>query len=1148
MHISYEEFMKIIPKETQEFIKEILPVFNFYLEKNSDIGIKDKSIHYKDSKALLLFLFCLINSERYKNVLTQSGFNVNPNKYILTYYDELSDKEEEDIFNSQASYFLIYDDETLYFNLTPLDLLIDITNKLYNYIKDSTNRQYSTIRELFNYDVSKFRTSIIKLNKEKKDEEENKIKQDLFKNLSIDTIDYLETASKIRTLLLQKKGNNNKLITNNEEDLVALSLLLAIFLANKNLDEEDNILAKFTDILNTDNVNLKNILTKINLKIDNYDLQNIPTNLYALEKEYKKYFSKENATTLDIIENLFDRNLTKSLIVEKIFLDLGTTIEKYENPAKLIDSQTVKLEKKLLLNFYKNIPKETKDFVNYASKAYILLKKEFEKNESYFITNDHDIVLLSLYLASKHFQTELNSFFEYNGITLEKVWQLLNIKIDLTEIEQQKIDYQILNKKFKNIIFSGNNKNKTDTCYINVDSLESNFCDKNISESSLLHYVFEELTGQKLSDNFYKKIENFTKEKEQQKLKKQKEEFYHDLPIDTINFLDNVSNVFTSKSLKEIDINDRIIISLLTEATLNNNLAQFMNYLGLDISKIKSELAIHDVDYTFESEHFYNLPKYFSKIIFEGCNKEKNKSDITAFTIIKNIFAKEFSNSIFINNFFKNCNLSHDIYDNFDKIYQDFVVKTNQEKKENLLCQKRASIDQTEEEFLITIIRLHQKLEKLNINPSDITSVAIILYLFHIDNSLVKFLNKNGLTKEVVFNYLNLPNDFLDDLESIPINVDIFLNYYQNISTADIKKIFNEDNQCIKNMTDKLNVDLKILNTEIQTEEDYELSLSVKERIKLLDEKPVDSLDIDNIQSVIKFGDSLGFHSQYIYDELPKLMLSDANDESIASINDTLNKVYTQKKEEKPKSLFERLFAFEVEEETTEIVLDPIAIEELKEKISNNIKKLSEELLSYDIIRKYIEVYRRKNNFYLSKILDVGEELQKEIEELSPNKEEEYADFLSVGSNLQIIKNKINRFKTSSHLMQQELVKVNQAIINHFITINALEMARDDLLPLINAELAIGKGRNTENQSLQITQNVFDLFQSLLTRNAEAAEQNMQLLQKSTLSNEIISVLSQDIETYLNGLNQARQVTQIDSPLTLSLEENEQKNLTKKGQ
>ena len=132
--------------------------------------------------------------------------------------------------------------------------------------------------------------------------------------------------------------------------------------------------------------------------------------------------------------------------------------------------------------------------------------------------------------------------------------------------------------------------------------------------------------------------------------------------------------------------------------------------------------------------------------------------------------------------------------------------------------------------------------------------------------------------------------------------------------------------------------------------------------------------------------------------------------------------------------------------------------------------------------------------------------------------------------------------------MQQELVKVNQAIINHFITINALEMARDDLLPLINAELAIGKGRNTENQSLQITQNVFDLFQSLLTRNAEAAEQNMQLLQKSTLSNEIISVLSQDIETYLNGLNQARQVTQIDSPLTLSLEENEQKNLTKKGQ
>ena len=149
------------------------------------------------------------------------------------------------------------------------------------------------------------------------------------------------------------------------------------------------------------------------------------------------------------------------------------------------------------------------------------------------------------------------------------------------------------------------------------------------------------------------------------------------------------------------------------------------------------------------------------------------------------------------------------------------------------------------------------------------------------------------------------------------------------------------------------------------------------------------------------------------------------------------------------------------------------------------------------------------------------EKVEQEVNNLSPDKEEEYAAFLLATSRLQIMRDKTNRFSTSNHLMKQELLKVNQAIVNHFITINALEMARDDLLPLIGSELALTQGRNTENKSLDLSENVIGLFQSLLSRNVAGAVENMEKLKSSSISADTFALLNKDIEVYLQGLNQA---------------------------
>lgn len=91
-------------------------------------------------------------------------------------------------------------------------------------------------------------------------------------------------------------------------------------------------------------------------------------------------------------------------------------------------------------------------------------------------------------------------------------------------------------------------------------------------------------------------------------------------------------------------------------------------------------------------------------------------------------------------------------------------------------------------------------------------------------------------------------------------------------------------------------------------------------------------------------------------------MINSEFDDTIISINESLQQVYTlNSKGRKPKNFLEKLFALEVTEEP-EIVLNPLALTELSNNINENINKLSQELSKFDMLRKYIEVYRKKLN------------------------------------------------------------------------------------------------------------------------------------------------------------------------------------------
>ena len=117
------------------------------------------------------------------------------------------------------------------------------------------------------------------------------------------------------------------------------------------------------------------------------------------------------------------------------------------------------------------------------------------------------------------------------------------------------------------------------------------------------------------------------------------------------------------------------------------------------------------------------------------------------------------------------------------------------------------------------------------------------------------------------------------------------------------------------------------------------------------------------------------------------------------------------------------------------------------------------------------------------------------------------------------MRDKTNRFETTNKIAQQDLLRINDAITNHFITINALEMAKNDLLPLIGSELALTTGRLSEEQALSVSGSVLDLFKSLLTRNVSAAKSNMEMIKNSGLPADIVETLTRDVDGYLEDVS-----------------------------
>ena len=823
---------------------------------------------------------------------------------------------------------------------------------------------------------------------------------------------------------------------------------------------------------------------------------------------------------------------------------------------------------KTLSSFYENMSTDIKEFIETSSKIYILILEQMKDNKhnKEILNQEDDVDTLSILIASYFYQTEVSKYYEEYDISLEKILKYLNIKISKEEIENVELNPQILVKRFNRFVREGVNSNKRIET-ITINDISDNLCNREFNKSMIMENLFYKLSnGKTIESDFLKKLKTQLKQKENMRKKQLSESFFQDLSVDIISYLEIVSMIYQHLiKQEELDYSkeDRITLSLLLGFYKEESeVKEFLEYLGINIEELEKYLNI-SLHYMNEEKNIDILVNEFSPYIFEGINKEKSRREISLFSILENIMNQEFNNSVEISKLLDHFDLSYEDFKDFEQEKEEFRKHKEKMKRKEQGKSKMNQYNYGTQYNLEYMLRVYAYIKdhKENLLDEEKKELSLIITSFQSD-TIKAFYEKHGITLDLLLKKYHLEElknekisivSFTDEINYFLI--DHFSKYLEGISdinkenqdiTDIVKVLFDEsisNNDILRSLLSE--EEYNKLKKEIMTGKDYEASLSIQEKMELLRETKMDSIDRENMESVLQFGSELIPHAKYIYEELPRLVEEDKEESSLETIQEMMSRIYQKEEPKKSRNIFMRIFS--TGEDEKELKINQKVMEELRNSMEENIKVLSKELLGYDAIRKYMEIYRKKNLDYLECVNQEIQYLEDNLHLLNPENENEYIPFLHFSSLVQIMKDKRNRFQTTNHVTNQELIRINQAIVNHFITINALEMAKNDLFPLIASELSITRGRRTEKEALELSHGVMNLFQALLSRNVEEATSHLELLKRSNLPTEILDSLNNDMVSLITNINTSKRLEEKSSKFSMEeLKPQDEKSLRKK--
>ena len=1158
MTLQYEELKNRLPKETMEVIDKVLPYLDAYVRNNKSLSFKDADYSSGSMDSLTFYLLLYVMSDDIKIGSFLSSFGFDKERYVFKQNFDLG--APKDVLFLRNSYIVPeLKDELDYEDYTPVDLLLYFLREYKN------NCSINLFGKMFYKidGIETFESKLKELNNSIKKEKEHETEQELFSNLPISVINYLETASKIRNILI-KKGIKSNTIGKTEDDIDSISMFLAVFYYKDSYKDEDSINKKklITDYFESKGI--RDYLVRETVGLSSSDLsestiEKSSRNIFAIKRYYSRFFRSgiydgkdlTKVTIEGLLENVFDRNISHSFAPEKILSELNCNIKDFKNFSKITDNlyQTKKREKQdsYLNSFYQNMNNDTRDFIEFTTRIYTLILNKMNENKvNRKLLNDKDDAdTLALFIASYYYNTDVSKFYINNNIPLEKVYELIGFTLTKSEIEDTELSKKTLVDRYKRFVYDGVNKNKTSR-ELTINDITYNLCDKGFNKTSIMEEIFKsQSSNKKLDDNFLDKLKYELEKNEKLRRIKLAQETFRNSSPEEIEFFERLSKIHkyyklgTYLNLSEDDVlTINILFTLLNK---NSSYRDFFEHQKINTYNLYKYFDTYETDVEKEE---YDIDVLVDKYIpfIKRVKELKDKDHIEVYDVAKYVFSKELNDSVQIKKLLNEFHLTYEDFEDFDSLYTKYNIK-----------KQYTGFSYDTDLSIENLFKYYQYFKRKKINKEfenilvftneDIIELSLLLTVINgKTGNLKRYFEKNGFTLDKVLEWFKFENEDLERIQKEVVDEvvdydlinDNFKEYFKDyddkssIQFIDIVGNILDKNPSsfMNNLGNAIGGNYYLLKKEIDAKDDIENTLSIDDRISLLERKRIDPIDQNDIGSILKFGNSLTIHSKYIYDELPKLTSSDSNSKSVEVIQELANKVYRREEvKQKNRGIFARLFTFDKEIDS-KIVINYDALEELKDVIDDSIEQLSKELLGYDSIRKYLEAYRKKNKYYYETSKRIEDNVQGELSRLNPEDEEEYDRYIQLSSLLQIMRDKTNRFKTTNRIAQQDLIRINQSIANHFITINALEMAKNDLLPLIGSELAMSDGKETEKEALELSRNVIGLFTSLLSRNIGSTKETVELLKASQLPDELFETLNRDIELYIQGIRDTKMISE----------------------
>lgn len=1127
--LNYEKFVSLVPQDTKEFIDALLPLFYYYKDDDKSIKTKESATFNYYTKILIIFLIAYAKKSQYYSLLSKYGFT--EQDFTLSSdidYNISLDKEFPFIRD-----FLPNVSDEGYCKLTATDILLNVIKMCAD--KVDFDHFISNFLPRASY-MSNVAKELEKFSERDRKNLKAMVEREIFADLRVGVVNYLETANKLYSFF---RGRTDF----SREDTISLSLLFALFfyedapVKNNSFSEQQAI----TNVLAKKKVKLSDLRSKLKISFYESEVNGETANPFSIKEKYEKYIlelekqmKREDITVSDVFLKALDKKISNSLAIDKLLAKLGVGIDTFNNFKEEVEKdyneENQLREERKRKEFLMDLDKDTKDFIEFTGKVYqlILEKRQNHLVNEKILVNEDDADTLALYIANCYYGLEVDEFFKEFGVTLEKVLKLLNLDISKKEIEAVSLDEMLMIERFNRFLHGGVNSKKSD---IKPEDVILNLCDKEFNKSMIMENIFESLNHQvNLDKDFTKQMHEAIRVKILRKENELKEKIFHDLDTEVIDVLEKASAIYLmlSNKRKDLEKQDKKAISLLMSILYNDIfIRELFLTLGVSYEYILDEMGLKSLG---EKVSLEIIQKDFGDYIFGGYNKNVERKNITVYSILKNIFNEELNNSVYYKRFLNDFSLSKEkVFSEYEKLSNEKQRELQEEKIKKdiksfnkdvsyLIRQALYNYGKLENDFML------KKHEELITSKADLAYFSMILSVLAQECKEKEFFNDENITLENILNKLGVSLD-LKTFEYEKIDYfkfeNVFKNYFplerQDITIKDVvESLFDSDNKVLEKIVKLFEGNYDRLEKEVKTGIFYEDSLTLSDRIEILNNAKINSLD-DSYSSILNFDNELLFHAKYINKELPKLVQSKVHDNSVETINQVLSKVYSkEEKKESKKSFLRSLFGIEVnDKKEVNIVFNPDAINQLAQKIDEQIKILYNEFRQYEGMSNYIDAYRKKNNAMYEVATKKTAEVKEKLDKIDKNDEELFGDYLKLNTLYNALFDKTNRLLTTNQIMRQNLVSINQNMMMHVLTINTLKMARDDLIPLVISQLAITKGQATEKEGIELSENVFSLFQSLLYRNVEGALDNAKDLRRTIIDPETMDLIDKDIKNYV---------------------------------